>query len=210
MISSWDYVRPNGAHTLIIQPILKNVLEEMATGVIDLPTAAEETRPFHERMFKSLTPAGHEYFAGHYRGEPYPYLQFYNVTFGGRVGTFCLEVPHEMELFGQNISQWFPMMEILKQGLPEDVFLLNLVWYAADAFFKFTTIHPYANGNGHAGRYIVWAVLLYFGFRPTYWTIDPRPYPGIYDQAVIAYGAGDKNPLIDLILRSIDTPIPSP
>ncbi|HUW40609.1 MAG TPA: Fic family protein [Rectinemataceae bacterium] len=180
----------------------------MENGTIDLPSAASDTRPFHERIFQSLTPPGSAYFAGHYRGEPYPNLMYYNVQFGGRTGVYCTDVPQVMENLRQVLEQWFPMLEILSQYQDPTIFLFNLIEYAADAFFRFTTIHPYANGNGHIGRFIVWAFLLRFRFRPINWTIDPRPYTpsDIYIQAILAYGFGNKRPLIDLILNSIGTP----
>src|SRR5262249_12440588 len=55
-------------------------------GALDTLASAADTRIVHGRLFSGLTPPGHPYFAGHYRGEDYPCLRRCPVFVGGRAG----------------------------------------------------------------------------------------------------------------------------
>jgi Fic family protein len=68
-------------------------------------------------------------------------------------------------------------------------------------FLAFVTIHPYANGNGHAARLVVWALLLRYGFQPTGWPVDPRPIPA--DQYYLAYESFAREGKISLLASQI-------
>jgi Fic family protein len=65
--------------------------------------------------------------------------------------------------------------------------LRYLVALAAHVFVAFLTIHPYANGNGHAARLIVWSVFGRYGHWPKNWPVEPRPTDPSYLQLIVLH-----------------------
>jgi len=49
------------------------------------------------------------------------------------------------------------------------------VTFACRVLVEFLRVHPYANGNGHMGRWIVWLILAKFGYWPKKWPLDTSP-----------------------------------
>jgi len=86
----------------------------------------------------------------------------------------------------------------------EDLFL-RTVRIAARLFCDFLTIHPYANGNGHTGRFLVWLVLGRFGYWPKKWHLHPRPnLPGYdYSKAIADARSGSPEALEEMIYLSL-------
>ena len=70
----------------------------------------------------------------------------------------------------------------------------------ASILVEFLTIHPYANGNGHMGRAIVWILLGRQGLWPQTWPLDDHPP---YDAPLKAYRDGNPDPLETLIYQCI-------
>jgi Fic family protein len=60
----------------------------------------------------------------------------------------------------------------------------------------FLTMHPYVNGNGHIGRFIVWAILSKYGYSPTHWPLDCSPP---YHRLLSLYRNGNRKPLEDYV-----------
>jgi hypothetical protein len=87
--------------------------------------------------------------------------------------------------------------------LSSEDMLLRCVAVAARAFQEFLTVHPYADGNGHMGRFIVWVVLMRYGYRPTRWTIEPRPSVAGYGQAISRARRGGPQALEAVILDAL-------
>src|SRR5262245_28874874 len=63
-----------------------DVLLRVRFGRLETRTAASDTRKVHGFLFDRLTPAGHSYFAGHYRGEEFRCLRRYEVRVGSHNG----------------------------------------------------------------------------------------------------------------------------
>jgi hypothetical protein len=70
-------------------------------------------------------------------------------------------------------------------------------------FVAFLTIHPYANGNGHAGRFIVWSIMGRYGHWPRRWTVDPRPQDPPYSDLISGCRSGDHDPLEQYLLQML-------
>lgn len=89
--------------------------------------------------------------------------------------------------------------------LPMDQKLLNTVIFACKVFEIVLRVHPYANGNGHAARFIVWAILGRYGFWPRSWAwpLDPRPSDPPYSRIIFEYRNGNRQPLEEFVLRSV-------
>jgi hypothetical protein len=73
------------------------------------------------------------------------------------------------------------------------------------AFVAFLTVHPYANGNGHAGRFMVWSIMGRYGHWPRRWPIDPKPPDPPYSQLITLCRDGDPVPLERYLLQMLIT-----
>jgi len=157
---SWEYSRvPN--YSLALRQKLSEVLVQLRRGLIDALPTAQDTRSVHRTLFQALTPPDCLYYAGHYRGENFRCLQHYKVHVPGdtRVG-FPPQVVagYMLELSGQIREGLAALDEAAKlpggQFSEEDK-VLFVVMFACRVFEAFLRIHPYANGNGHLGRFLI-------------------------------------------------------
>jgi fido (protein-threonine AMPylation protein) len=79
----------------------------------------------------------------------------------------------------------------------EAALLARFVQVLCDLLNQFLLIHPFANGNGHVARLLVWVLATRHGFPPTTWPLDGRPP---YAAALMSYRDGDRRPLMALLL----------
>jgi hypothetical protein len=93
-------------------------------------------------------------------------------------------------------------------GVDPAIALAKLVSLLCLFLELFLTIHPYANGNGHCGRLIVWIILVRYGFIPTNWPLDAKPPAPAYAKAISAYRDKNKLPLETLLMQCIQGPPP--
>jgi Fic family protein len=121
-----------------------------------------------------------------------------------RVGTDPKLVKRHMAEFDAQLQKAVAIFEkawnARTEPVDDKVFLLRLVHILGFFLQKFLTIHPYANGNGHIGRLIVWILLGRFGFWPNKWPLDASPS---YYQALTDHRNGKVKPLNDFILDCI-------
>ena len=92
---SWEYDSDPTRRATHIQPRAQKILEETPALVNSTPgPIPKDTRPVHLELFEGLTPESCPYYAGHYRGEPYPCLRHYSVVIPSdpRVGFPSAEV----------------------------------------------------------------------------------------------------------------------
>ena len=97
----WNYEHyPNAGHIVSARCI--DILQDLKTSPSSFREQAFDSRPFHKRLFSGLTPSTMLAFAGHYRGEAFPYLQTYSVQVDGdrRVGL----PPHLVTVFMQSFE----------------------------------------------------------------------------------------------------------
>ena len=173
-----------------------DTIADLARGFTDTRGAALDTRGVHRRLFEELTPVGFEYFAGHYRGEPFRCLQHYAVGIANdpRVGVPPASVGHWLADTNALIRSGLDALDS-DPGLPRIDRLRYLVVLSCRVFELYLRIHPYANGNGHAARFLVWCLLGRYGHWPRRWPIEPRPPDPPYTDCIIRYRNGDKEPL---------------
>ena len=112
-----------------------------------------------------------------------------------------------MALFGQDLLNAAAILD-KSFAVPDAVVsqkekLYNAVVIAARAFQELLTIHPYANGNGHVARFLVWLLLGRYGYWPNSWTIDPRPNVLNYSAAISGHRRGNPVLLERLILEAV-------
>lgn len=190
----WEYnAHPNlvsiGLH-------ISELLLELSNQSIDGIAAAKDSRAVHGRIFRDVVPAGHPYFAGNYRGSHFRCLRYYSVGVpgDGRVGSPPDCVDLGALVIAAELDKGITALEN-RIDLTELDRLRLLIKVAASVFVLFLTIHPYANGNGHVGRFIVWSVLGRFGYWPRSWTIEPRPPDPPYSINIRLHRDGNSDPL---------------
>jgi Fic family protein len=165
-----------------------------------------DTRRLHGAYFRGLAPRRHAYFVGHYRGEAYLCLRYYEVEVGGHRGHPAGFVEKEMEAFAWEIRSTIRDLDFL-QTVRDVHFskrdkLFRTVQIAAALFYKFLYIHPYADGNGHVARLFLVAVLARYGIQLSRFPVHPRPDKG-YDEFVRQYALGNRAPLENYIIDCI-------
>ena len=143
-------------------------------------------------------------FAGHYRGENFHCLRFYGVRIPAdpRVGADPLAVEYLMSELSAQVRSGLLALDANAAFSPKER-LQYIVALACSVFVNFLTIHPYANGNGHAGRLIVWCILGRYGFWPKDWPVEPRPADPPYSDMIRIYRDGNRQPLETMILRTL-------
>jgi len=195
---NWEYSQHPDRH--VIPQRVAAILVNLAKGTLDTADVATDTRREHGQIFDGLSPVGYEYYAGHYRGENFKCLRFYPVAVQGdpRVGAYPASVNFLMKELSAELRAGLLALDgnVL---LPVKDKLRYAIAIACNVFVHFLTIHPYANGNGHAGRLIVWCILGRYGYWPQQWPVDPRPDPPPpnppYIELIARYRNGDREPL---------------
>jgi len=201
---AWEY-EDHPRHREILFRTHKALALRLRRNQLNLSACACDSRPVHEELFRELTPLYCEYYAGHYRGEQYRCLREYRVGIpsDNRVGCAPESVLSEMEKWRAVVATFFEQLPVaLTRQTPGQ--LLRYAVATASAFFvSILTLHPYANGNGHAARFIVWAVLGSIGRWPRRFPIEPKPAEPRYSQLVRSYRDGDREPLEMFLLTQL-------
>lgn len=205
---NWEYIQ-HPKHKVILKRKTIDILVKLRTLQIDSAQSAIDSRAIHQYLFSDLTPENCKYFAGHYRGEDFRCLKSYHVGIKGdwRVGLPPQFVAVRMQQLSETIERGILALDAA-HTLPHSKLsqidkLLNTVTFASLVFEKVLQIHPYANGNGHAARFIVWAILGRYGYWPKRFPIDPRPSDASYIDSIIEYRNGNRQPLEEYLLKCI-------
>ncbi|MCP2727485.1 hypothetical protein [Limnofasciculus baicalensis] len=205
---TWEYSH-HPKREEILKKRTKDVLVALYEQTLDLLESAADSRSIHSYLFSLLTPREEVYFAGHYRGEDFRCLKHYEVIIkeNPSVGFSASIVVGQMEVLAKEIREGIKLLDATHQIpdseiSPEDK-LLNTVVFACKVFYIVLLIHPYANGNGHAARFILWAILGRYGYLPLQFPIHPRPNYPLYNEAIEAYSQGNRQVLEEYILRCI-------
>lgn len=201
----WEYdAHPD--RKVVLKQETQRLIIALRRREIDSRACAADTRQVHRSLFVRLTPHGCEYFAGHYRGEDFRCLRFYVVGIrrDPRVGYaphlvrgYMAEVEEIVKTAVAGLDAGF---ELPTAHFADEEKLLYCVAVACRVFEYFLRIHPYVNGNGHAARFIVWALLGRYGYWPVRWPIEPRPPDPPYTNLLEEHRNGNPEPLEKLIL----------
>jgi fido (protein-threonine AMPylation protein) len=195
----------------LVRERVSGILVELAAGSLNTLAVAIDTREVHGQIFHELTPPDCEYYAGHYRGERFRYrgerfrcLRYYEVAIRSdpRVGKPPGSVAFLMAEIESQIRAGMLALDA-NTALPTKERLRYILALACRAFVYFLEIHPFANGNGHAGRMIVWSILLRYGHFPRHWPVEPRPPDPPYSELIVRHRNGDVEPLEKHILQTL-------
>jgi fido (protein-threonine AMPylation protein) len=203
---AWEYTLvPNAKETIAKRCI--HLLVSLRHGQINHVASSCDTRQIHFQMFEETTPAVAPYYAGHYRGEKFRCLEFCNVMVGGdpRVGVPHSRVASDMSNLADNIIRAGFSAVTQGHALPssrvsEEDKLFYVVTFACRILVEFLRVHPYANGNGHMGRFIVWLILAKFGYWPKRWPLHQSPP---YHDLLKTYRDGDPTQLEKFVLQCL-------
>lgn len=205
MKHGWDYDLHPNKH--IVGEKCSALVSRLSDNKNDLDSTLDDTRSAHQYMFEGTTPDNCAYFAGNYRGAPYPYLATYQVEIAGYPGCSYELVHKQMYSFSNDIRvtlQEFykTMREWVGVPLSNVEKILRYTELISHFFVKLLEIHPYANGNGHIARLVVWILLKKEGLSLDFWSIDERPAPPL-DFCIGAYREGKMDYLIKYFLIGI-------
>ena len=195
----FDYETHPDRRTLVPTRVAE-ILVSVARGEIDPHAAVLDTRPIHHTLFVGLTPPNCDYYAGHYRGELFRCLRHYRVTIPSdtRVGSPPAGVGYDLGELGKIVGAGFAALDTGPPLSAQDR-LRYLIVFVCRVFELFLRVHPYANGNGHVARLIVWFMFLRYGYWPRRWSVEPKPPDPPYSSLIKRYRDGDIRPLEALI-----------
>jgi len=193
--------RPN-----VLPTRVSEILVAASRGQINLQGEVLDTRHVHHRLFVGLTPPNCDYYAGHYRGESFRCLRHYRVTVPAdpRVGSPPAKVAFDMQELGKLVGVGFAALDNGPPLTAQDR-LRYLIVFICRIFEVFLRVHPYANGNGHAARMIVWFIFLRYGYWPRRWSVEPKPPDPPYSQYISLYRSGQPQHL-EAFIASMLTP----
>jgi len=158
-------------------------------------------------MFRWMTPWCFPYFAGNYRGDArFKCLTEYRVHVPGddTVGTQPSMVFNELSVLRHATEKFIEAMEGPQvQAMPAQQQMIYAVQGVSFVLAEFLRIHPYANGNGHMGRFAVWSLLLRLGIVPKKWPMEARPKDPPYSFCLWAYRHGQPQDLWQFMLDCI-------
>ncbi|CAN5905695.1 hypothetical protein BH11MYX2_BH11MYX2_35120 [soil metagenome] len=202
----WDYEGHPKRAQLLPQRI-KALLIELRAGTYREASSQTDTRPVHKTIFAGLTPQYFPYFAGHYRGEPLRCLDTYEVEVPAdpMVGVLAEDVATDVASLAGELTSGMEKADAIHADttLNEDERVVEVVAIACDVFVRFLTIHPFANGNGHAARFLIWAFLGRYDLWADAWTIEPRPGHQHYSNGIYLHRRNSKSRLIAAVLASL-------
>lgn len=205
---SWNYDQQAGWEDAVVERVRES-LGRLRSGGVDTLRTCLDTRPTHRYWFRSLTPAEYWYFAGHYRGSAFRCLRHYEVMVNGdtSVGEPASEVPHWMNRFRQQLQDGFAALDeaaTLPQATLSPVDRLRFtITFACWVLHAFLQIHPYADGNGHCARWLIWALLGRYGYWPREWPVHPSPDRSYLSDLLRQYKAGNRVPLETYLYQRI-------
>ena len=211
----WEY----GSHidrAKLLPAAAAKVLTGIQAGTYAVEIFARDMRPIHLELFTGLTPHGFDYYAGNYRGSHHRCLRSYEVEIRTdlMVGTKAIGVQGEVNRLGMSIVRNVEAIEqafqILSRPMTPIQRTVVVVRLACSAFVSYLTVHPFADGNGHTARALLWLLLFRFGYVPSGWTIEPRPGIPDYGQLISQHRRGQRDALEQYVLRRISLAKPLP
>ncbi|RFU48657.1 Fic family protein [Paraburkholderia sp. DHOC27] len=206
--SNWDYEKFDGiGKRSKVYARSVALLADLKNSKIDRKKALANTRTTHVRLFSGLAKAGCEYFVGNFRGSQ-KCLKEYEVVINTANGVVSTTAPShvaaEMAALSNEIEG--DLTALADAGGPEALEtkddLVNWLDVALERMVRFLSIHPYANGNGHISRFMMFCYLSAVGVWPESWPLDDHPpYP--YDEAIAAFRNNYPDGLRDFLLKYI-------
>jgi fido (protein-threonine AMPylation protein) len=136
-----------------------------------------DTRSIHRRIFRDVAPPDFDVYAGHYRGEDYPPLKFRTAVVRYRRPYVGVK-PLVRFIEPEDVSNEIDFLKSKIVSLHDTK--LDVVPYFAESvsiFRRFSSIHPYLNGNGRISRLMLALLADMKGIHVSSdWHFHKRPY----------------------------------
>lgn len=205
----WEY-----RHHPACQSLLPGRVEKEFRAIETNPHSASfhlctSTVGLHQRLFNGLCPTGQSYLAGNYRGTDFPCLVGCMAVIDGDHGFPPGLVQPMMSRCAKEMRDALTYLDELHRA-PDPAEPLKRLYTAEIAAYilgGFCRVHPYANGNGHSSRMLVFSVLGRYGYWPHAWSLTPRGEPERYDQLFRDFRQNNVEPMIEYILEKIAAPV---
>ena len=203
---AWEYDDHPHRKPLLLSTT-HSILMQLRSGKLPTRQLARDTRTAHGEMFADLAPPEAPYYAGHYRGEPFLCLRHYRVEVKGdaRVGSAPGLVPKQMQDVAEQVDRVLAALDSASDapGIEPETKVQYIVAVACRFMEALHRVHPYANGNGHMARLVVWAITGRYGYWPVGLSVDPRPRDPSYISLIDRYRNGDPQPLEEYVLKQL-------
>jgi hypothetical protein len=122
------------------------------------------------------------------------------------VGHTAASIPFEMGEFAKQILAVVGELDFLwtinNAVMPREQQIYRTIELAAAVLVAFLEIHPFADGNGHMGRFILLCILSRYHVYLKRFPLHPRPNPPYVD-LIPAYRRGNPRALEQFILECI-------
>ncbi len=203
----WEY--KDHAFSHVLAPRSVQLLMHLRAGKLPANNVIADNRPQHGHLFAELTPIECPYFAGHWRGEVFRCLRYCNVGIEAddAVGAPAEFVSAEIDIFVKNALKLLEGIDAADKApsvlISDEQKLSYLVAFSCSVFVEFLRIHPFANGNGHLARLIIWSLLARFGYWPKKWPLNNRPPDPPYSTLIRNYRIGHREELELFVLKCI-------
>lgn len=201
--NSWEY-KFHPSHHLVKESCQTFLNQLRLNPSYGLP-ATRDTRGFHQSIFIHVAPVACSFLAGNYRGSNFECLKHYKVFIGGVEGTIPAGVAMRMDVFHETVIEGLDHLQESQRGhshpFTNSLFIAMLARFTAAMMVRFLNIHPYANGNGHMSRLLVWSILGSFNMLPKKWWLEDRP-PG-FDPLISQHLNGKPAALEKFLLKCI-------
>jgi fido (protein-threonine AMPylation protein) len=139
--------------------------------------------------------------AGNYRGAPYPCLWDAVARIRNDEGFPPALVHAMMTKCCREMLEALNYLDALHQNprVEDHIKKLHTVEIATHVLGGFNRVHPFANGNGHVSRFLVFSILMRNGYRPKNWDVGTRGDDAMF----AAYYSGSVVPMFKFILEKI-------
>ncbi|MBV7418435.1 Fic family protein [Comamonas sp. CMM03] len=203
-IEEWEY--DNHPNKDIVSTRCQEIIKNLTGKIQEIFQVLQETRPSHKFMFENVVPTNKIYLAGNYRGAKYPQLCDRPVYIAGFPGGHFSQVENLMKNFHHTLSQNIAKLSdyFKKNPLTAQQKIFALSKFVSIYFVQFLAIHPYANGNGHISRLLVWCIFNFKLVKCSFWSVPNRNI-NPPDQYIAAYRLGNQVPLVKAFISLISS-----
>lgn len=209
MAGHWEYENHPASFDVVKKT--GDLINELALDAVRLEGTFKDTRPHHRFIFLTVATGEHQWCAGNYRGARLPYLALCEAGLysQGKLVQACVHpsaVARRMSNFHEKlVSELDRLKKVAKaQQLAPAKMLVAVANLVGTFFANFLEIHPYANGNGHISRILVWCLFRVFGINSKFWNVvhrNARPE----DELILQYRNNNKKPLLDCFKTLIES-----
>lgn len=203
-IQNWEYNYHPQKET--VDQACSDIARRVCNDDNELKSVLAETKKSHEQMFRHVVPWGKEYLAGNYRGSDFPQLKMRPVYIGPFRGARYDTVSRLMTGFHAELDAEFSKLKVeaKSKGWDAKKKITAFCVLLSRFFVRFLAIHPYANGNGHISRLLVFCIFIGNAIYTPFWSIPDRNINITPDELISKYRNGDKEPLLRAFFTLIE------